>query len=436
MDATIVDVKAREILDSRGNPTVEVDVLTEKGFGRAGVPSGASTGEYEALELRDGDARRYNGKGVLKAVASVNKVIRPAIIGRDSCDQSGLDAELLRLDSTENKSRLGANAILGVSLACCRAAADSIRAPLYDHVGQIAFGRPSSRHLLPVPMCNVVNAGKHGGGKLELQEFMIQPIGAKTFGEGLRWVAEVYHHLRSVLVSKYGVSMRNVGDEGGFSGPIDRVRDVLDSLVTATQNAGYLVGKDVSIALDPAASEFFSDGSYTVEGKPRSAGELIDFYVDLVDTYPILSIEDPMSEDDWEGFVEITRRLARKVQIVGDDLFVTNCSRLQTGIEMGACNALLLKVNQIGTLTQAIDAAAMCMKSDYGVVISHRSGETEDTTIADLAVGLNAGQIKTGAPCRSERNAKYNQLLRIEEALGGRSAYPGAEFRTAYKEFS
>jgi enolase len=285
-------------------------------------------------------------------------------------------------------------------------------------------------------MSNVVNAGKHGGGKLELQEFMIQPIGAKTFGEGLRWIAEIYQHLRSVLVSKYGVSMRNVGDEGGFSGPIDRVKDVLDSLLAATEKAGYVPGREVSIALDAAASEFYSEGRYTVEGKPRSAGELIDFYVDLVKSYPILSIEDPMAEDDWDGFVEITKRLGRKTQIVGDDLFVTNCKRLETGIKMGACNALLLKVNQIGTLTEAIDAAKLCMKNGYGVVISHRSGETEDTTIADLSVGLNAGQIKTGAPCRSERNAKYNQLLRIEEALGRKAAYPGVDFRTAYGKFN
>jgi enolase len=353
----------------------------------------------------------------------------------DAADQASIDGKLLALDGTENKSKLGANALLGVSLACCHAAADSAGIPLYEHMSLIAFGRSPERHLMPLPMSNVVNAGKHGGGKLELQEFMIQPIGAKSFGEGLRWIAEVYQHLRDVLVSKYGVSMKNVGDEGGFSGPIDRVREVLDALISASEKAGYDPGREISIALDPAASEFFSDGVYTVEGKPLNSGELIDLFADLVDAYPILSIEDAMAEDDWEGFVELTRRLGGRIQLVGDDLFVTNTERLKRGIEMGACNSLLLKVNQIGTLTESIDAAKMCMENSYGIVISHRSGETEDTTIADLAVGLNAGQIKTGAPCRSERNAKYNQLLRIEEALGDRAAYPGADFRTAYRPY-
>jgi enolase len=435
MESRIVEIRAREILDSRGNPTVEVDVRTEKGFGRAAVPSGASTGEHEALELRDKDPGRFNGKGVLKAVGSVREAIRPALLGMDAADQASIDGKLLALDGTENKSKLGANALLGVSLACCHAAADSAGIPLYEHMSLIAFGRSPERHLMPLPMSNVVNAGKHGGGKLELQEFMIQPIGAKSFGEGLRWIAEVYQHLRDVLVSKYGVSMKNVGDEGGFSGPIDRVREVLDALISASEKAGYDPGREISIALDPAASEFFSDGVYTVEGKPLNSGELIDLFADLVDAYPILSIEDAMAEDDWEGFVELTRRLGGRIQLVGDDLFVTNTERLKRGIEMGACNSLLLKVNQIGTLTESIDAAKMCMENSYGIVISHRSGETEDTTIADLAVGLNAGQIKTGAPCRSERNAKYNQLLRIEEALGDRAAYPGADFRTAYRPY-
>jgi len=435
METSIVDIKAREILDSRGNPTIEVDVRTQKGFGRAAVPSGASTGEHEALELRDGDPKRFNGKGVLKAVASVNETIRPAVIGMDAADQAALDGELLRLDPTPNKSKLGANALLGVSLAVCRAAANTLAVPLYQHIGDVAFGKASERHLLPVPMSNVVNAGKHGGGKLELQEFMIQPIGAPNFREGIRWVAETYHQLRDVLVSKYGASMRNVGDEGGFSGPIDRVRDVLDALVSATEKAGYAPGRDISIALDPAASEFYSDGTYTVEGKAYTAGELVDFFVDLVDSYPILSLEDAMAEDDWDGFVEITKRLGKRIQIVGDDLFVTNVQRLRKGMDLGACNALLLKVNQIGTLSEAIDSAKLCIERGYGIVISHRSGETEDTTIADLAVGLNTGQIKTGAPCRSERNAKYNQLLRIEEDLGSGASYPGADFRTAYREF-
>jgi enolase len=436
VNTKIVEIRAREILDSRGNPTVEVDVKTEKGFGRAAVPSGASTGEHEALELRDKDEGRFVGKGVLKAVGAVNGDIRRALLGKDASEQRAIDEELLALDGTKNKSNLGANALLGVSLACCHAAADSLEIPLYEHMGNVAFGSASKRHLLPLPMSNVVNAGKHGGGKLELQEFMIQPIGAESFGEGLRWIAEVYHHLRTVLVSKYGVSMKNVGDEGGFSGPIDRVREVLDSLIEASEKAGYAPGKEISIALDPAASEFYSEGSYTVEGQPLSPGELIDFFSDLVDTYPIFSIEDAMSEDDWDGFVELTKRLGNKTQLVGDDLFVTNTERIQRGIEIGACNALLLKVNQIGTLTESIDAAKLCMENKYGVVISHRSGETEDTTIADLAVGLNSGQIKTGAPCRSERNAKYNQLLRIEEALGELADYPGSDFRTGYGNYA
>mgnify|MGYP003881505035 CR=1 FL=1 len=435
MQTEIVWVKAREILDSRGNPTVEVDLKTKGGFGRAAVPSGASTGEHEALELRDGDPKRYKGKGVLKAVASVNDVIAPAVVGMDASDQRSLDERLLELDSTPNKSKLGANALLGVSLAACRAAADSLDKPLYEHISSLAFGKSFEKYALPVPMSNVVNAGKHGGGKLELQEFMLHPVGAESFSQGLRWVVEVYQSLRDVLVSRYGVSMRNVGDEGGFSGPIDTVRDVLDSLMTAISDAGYRAGEEISIALDPAASEFYSDGMYTVEGKPLSPGELIDFYADIVESYPISSIEDPMAEDDWDGFVEITRRLGDKIQIVGDDLFVTNVNRLRRGIELSACNALLLKVNQIGTLSESLDAAKMCMENQYGVVISHRSGETEDTTIADLAVGLNAGQIKTGAPCRSERNAKYNQLLRIEEQLGKRASYPGKGFRLAYKSF-
>ena len=435
METEIVWVKAREILDSRGNPTVEVDMKTKGGFGRAGVPSGASTGEHEALELRDGDPKRYKGKGVLRAVGSVNEIIAPAIIGMDAADQRSLDEKLIELDSTPNKSKLGANALLGVSLAACRAAAEALNKPLFEHISTLAFGKSFEKYALPVPMSNVVNAGKHGGGKLELQEFMLHPTGAKSFKEGLRWIVEVYQTLRDVLVSRYGISMRNVGDEGGFSGPIDTVRDVLDSLMKAISDAGYEPGDDISIALDPAASEFYSDRMYTVEGKPLSPGELIDFYADIVDTYPISSLEDPMAEDDWDGFVEITRRLGDDLQIVGDDLFVTNVSRLRRGIELSACNALLLKVNQIGTLSESLDAAKMCMENNYGVVISHRSGETEDTTIADLAVGLNAGQIKTGAPCRSERNAKYNQLLRIEEQLENRASYPGKEFRLAYKGF-
>lgn len=417
MSFNISKIHAREILDSRGNPTIECDLTTEGGFfGRAAVPSGASTGVNEALELRDG-GKRFKGKGVLRAVRNVNDEISKAVVGLDVRKQNDLDQAMLALDGTETKSKLGANAILSVSLAASKAAASGLKIPLYAHLHSLAFEQEAETYLLPIPMCNVVNAGKHGGGALELQEFMIQPIGAANFREGIRWVAEVYSDLRTILVGKYGPSVRNVGDEGGFSGPIDKVSDVLDALVGAIEKAGYTPGNDFVLTLDPAASEFFKDGEYTVEGNKMTTGDLIDFYADLIDIYPIRSIEDPLDESDWAGFVEMTKRLGSKIQVVGDDHFVTNTKFIQRGIEEGSCNSLLLKVNQIGSLSESFEATQLCYDNNYSVVVSHRSGETEDSFIADLAVGLGCGQLKTGAPCRSDRNAKYNQLIRIEEEL-------------------
>ena len=418
-------VHAREILDSRGNPTIECDLVTEGGyFGRAAVPSGASTGANEALELRDG-GKRFKGKGVLKAVRNVVDKIAGAVTGLDVRDQNALDQTMIDLDGTDTKSKLGANSILSVSLAASRAAAVGLGIPLYAHLHSLAFEKESDSYRIPIPMCNVVNAGKHGGGTLELQEFMIQPIGAANFREGIRWVAEAYSDLRSILIERYGVTVRNVGDEGGFSGPIDKVSDVLDALVSAIEKASYTPGNDFVITLDPAASEFFENGQYTVEGKKITTGELIDFYAELIETYPIRSIEDPLDENDWDGFVEMTKRLGSKIQIVGDDHFVTNTKFLQKGIQKGSCNALLLKVNQVGTLTESFEAARLCYDNDYKVVVSHRSGETEDAFIADLAVGLGCGEIKTGAPCRSDRNAKYNQLIRIEGELSMQGSHFG-----------
>lgn len=413
----ISKVHAREILDSRGNPTIECDLTTESGlFGRGAVPSGASTGVNEALELRDG-GKRFKGKGTLKAVRNVNDEISKVVLGLDVREQKAIDQAMIDLDGTETKSNLGANAILSVSLAASKAAASGLKIPLHAHLHSLAFEQESETYLLPIPMCNVVNAGKHGGGVLELQEFMIQPVGADNFREGIRWVAEVYSDLRTILVEKFGVSVRNVGDEGGFSGPIDKVSDILDAMVGAIEKAGYSPGNDFALTLDPAASEFFKDGLYTVEGQKMTTGDLIDFYANLVDVYPIRSIEDPLDENDWDGFVEMTKRLGSKIQVVGDDHFVTNTKFIQKGIELGSCNSLLLKVNQIGTLTESFEATRLCYDNNYSVVVSHRSGETEDPFIADLAVGIGCGQIKTGAPCRSDRNAKYNQLIRIEEGL-------------------
>ncbi|MBM5805150.1 MAG: phosphopyruvate hydratase [Candidatus Verstraetearchaeota archaeon] len=414
---TIKKVMAREILDSRGNPTVEAEVLTEGGFGRASVPSGASTGTYEAIELRDG-GRRYHGKGVLKACRIVNEVIAPAVIGMDSRSLSEIDVKMIQLDGTENKSKLGANAILGVSLAVAKAAADTAKVPLFEYLSK-------GSRILPVPLMNIINGGKHAGNNLAIQEFMIVPAGAVSIRDALRMGSEVYMELKKILKDRYGPLAANVGDEGGFAPPISNAVDAFGPLVDAIEKAGY--EKEVKLAIDPAASSFFKDGEYSVDGKTLSPGELLDYYSGLVKEYPIISIEDPFEEDDYGSFVEITKRLGSKIQIVGDDLFVTNMKRLRKGVGMGAANSILLKVNQIGTLTESIEVAKFAVKSGYAVVVSHRSGETEDCYIADLAVALGSGQIKTGAPARGERVSKYNQLLRIEELLGSRARYLGLD---------
>jgi len=417
---SIEAVAAREILDSRGNPTVEVEVMLDDGTeGRAAVPSGASTGAFEAVELRDG-ADRYGGKGVTKAVEAVIDRIGPALIDLavDATEQRLVDATMIDLDGTPDKSGLGANAILGVSLAIAKAAAASSGLPLFRYVGG------PSAHLLPVPMMNILNGGAHADTNVDIQEFMIAPIGASTFADSLRWGAEVYHSLKSVLKAR-GLST-GVGDEGGFAPSLPTNRDALDLIAEAIQKAGFAVGEDIALALDVASTEFFSNGAYTFEGASKSASELIDYYADLVASYPIVSIEDPLAEDDWDGWKEITAKLGAKVQLVGDDLFVTNPERLARGIAAGAANALLVKVNQIGTLTETLDAVDLAHRSGYKTMMSHRSGETEDTTIADLAVAVGSGQIKTGAPARSERVAKYNQLLRIEEELDAAARYAGA----------
>ena len=414
---TIEHIQAREILDSRGNPTVEVDVFVDNGFGRASVPSGASTGTYEALELRDKD-KRYLGKGVAKAVNNVNTEIKEALTGMDIRDQRELDGMMIELDGTDNKARLGANAILGVSLAIAHAAADSLGISLYRYLGG------TNAFTLPVPTLNVINGGKHAGNELAIQEFMFQPRGAKTFKEAIRMGAETYHTLGSILVRKYGNSAVNVGYEGGYAPPLKNTTDALDALTGAIEEAGY--DKKISIGLDCAASEFYKKGKYTIDVKSYSAGDLVDLYADLVKTYPILSIEDPFEEEAFSDFAALTEKLKDTI-IIGDDLFVTNVKRLEKGIKMKAGNALLLKVNQIGTLSEAFDAAKLAQKNRYKVVVSHRSAETEDTTIADISVALGAEMIKTGAPARSERNAKYNQLLRIEEELGKAGRFGGFE---------
>ncbi|CAI1492719.1 enolase [Thermococcus nautili] len=423
----ITAVIAREILDSRGNPTVEVEVYTPVSMGRAAVPSGASTGTHEAVELRDG-GKRFHGKGVRRAVENVNKIIAPEIIGMDVTWQRDIDMLMIELDGTENKSNLGANAILGVSLAVAKAAANALGLPLYQYIGG------TNAYVMPVPMSNVINGGVHAGNELDFQEFMIMPVGAKSFREGIMWVSETYHTLKKVIAKKYGKNAVNVGDEGGFAPPLKEPSEALDLLTEAIEETGYKVGDEIAFALDPASSEFYDEklGKYVVGGKEYDRGELLELYKELVSKYPIVSIEDPFHEEDWEGFVEITKELGRKVQIVGDDLFVTNPKRIRKGIELGAANALLLKVNQIGTLSEAIDAAYTAFRAGYGVVVSHRSGETEDSTIADIAVAINAGQIKTGAPARSDRNAKYNQLIRIEEELEGVAIYPGRKFRNPF----
>lgn len=421
---TIKSIKAREILDSRGNPTVEVDVeLADGAIGRAAVPSGASTGAFEAVELRDG-GERYLGKGVLSAISNVQKEIAPKLIGADPFAQRTIDKLMINLDGSANKSKLGANAILGVSLAVARAASTSKKLPLYRYLGG------ESADLLPVPMMNILNGGAHADTNVDIQEFMIAPIGAKNFKEALRWGAEVYHALKTVL-KKRGLAT-SIGDEGGFAPNLDSNRAALDLIVEAINKAGFKLGSEIALAMDVAATEFYKDGSYNFEGSKLTAAEMIAYYKDLVDSYPLVSIEDPLSEDDWEGWRAITDVLGEKVQLVGDDLFVTNPERLSRGIAAKTANALLVKVNQIGSLTETLDAVAMADKAGYRSMMSHRSGETEDTTIADLAVATSAGQIKTGAPARSERVAKYNQLLRIEEELGTRARYAG---KSAFPRF-
>nr|WP_216833591.1 phosphopyruvate hydratase [Clavibacter michiganensis] len=423
--AAIEAVNAREILDSRGNPTVEVEVLLEDGtFTRAAVPSGASTGAFEAYELRDGDAGRYLGKGVQKAVAAVVDEIGPAIQDLDAADQRIIDATMIELDGTENKSRLGANALLGVSLAVAKAAADSAELPLYRYLGG------PNAHTLPVPMLNVINGGSHADTNVDIQEFMLLPVGASTFSEGLRWGVETYHALKSLLKKK-GLST-GLGDEGGFAPNLDSNRAALDLLMEAIDAAGFTAGKQIALGLDVASSEFYSDGAYTFEGQKVDAAHLTAYFADLVASYPLITIEDPLDEDDWAGYDHFTAELGAKVQIVGDDLFVTNPKRLADGITRGVANSILVKVNQIGTLTETLDAVSLAQRSGYTTVLSHRSGETEDTTIADLAVAADAGQIKTGAPARSERVAKYNQLLRIEQDLGAAAVYAG---RSAFPRF-
>ncbi len=413
----IEQVGAREILDSRGNPTVEVEVaLIDGTFARAAVPSGASTGEHEAVESRDG-GDRYGGMGVKTAVRAVLDEIAPAVIGLNADDQRLVDQALVDLDGTPDKSRLGANAILGVSLAVSKAAADSAELPLFRYIGG------PNAHILPVPMMNILNGGAHADTGVDVQEFMVAPIGAPSFAEALRWGAEVYHALKSVL-KKRGLAT-GLGDEGGFAPDVPGTKVALDLITSAIESAGYRPGADVSLALDVAATEFYDTAGYSFENKTLTASQLADFYAELLGSYPLVSIEDPLSEDDWDGWVALTASLGDRVQIVGDDLFVTNPERLEEGIEKGAANALLVKVNQIGTLTETLDAVALAHHSGYRTMISHRSGETEDTTIADLAVAVGSGQIKTGAPARSERVAKYNQLLRIEEALGDAARYAG-----------
>lgn len=414
MGSQIKHIHAREILDSRGNPTIEVEVTTSDGyFGRAAIPSGASTGLYEAVELRDG-GKLFHGKGVMKAVMAVEKEILPKLKGVDVSDQAKIDRLMIELDGTENKGRLGGNAILGVSVASAKAAAASKKKHLYQYIN------PDSS-LLPVPFFNVVNGGKHAGNQLDFQEFMIAPTGAKNFREALRMGSEIYQELKSKLLKDYGKNAINVGDEGGFSPPVKSPEEALDAIVASAEEMGY--SDKTALAMDVAASSFYTgDGEYSFKGKKIDTGELIEVYRELVAKYPIKSIEDPLEEEDYEGFVEITKAL--DIQILGDDLFVTNRKRLQKGIDMGACNALLWKVNQIGTLTEALDAAKLAMDNGYNVMASHRSGETEDPFVADLSVALGCGQIKSGAPCRGERTAKYNQLLRIEEWLGEKAGYP------------
>jgi len=421
----ITKIKAREVLDSRGNPTVEVDVKTEDGVFRAMTPSGASAGSHEALELRDGNKSRYLGMGTLKAVENVNKKIAPKLIGLDCCHQETIDKIMIKLDGTENKNKFGANAILPVSIAVTKAGAASKKLPLYVYIGELFGIIP---HRLPVPMCNVINGGKHAGQENSIQEHMLMPTGAKSFSEGIRMVSESYHHLAKLLKEKFGAGGVLIGDEGGFAPPqLSDINERLDLMLKAVENAGF--DGLMHIALDPASSEFFNKGKYKIGNKAFSGKQLVDFYVDLCKTYPIISIEDGLAEDDWSSWVELTKKVGTKVQIVGDDLFVTNTKRIKKGIKLGAANSVLIKLNQIGTVSETLNAIKMAQDNGWTAVISHRSGETEDSFIADLVVGTSASQIKTGAPARSDRNAKYNQLIRIQEELGEKAEYLGIDFR-------
>ncbi|TMI93910.1 MAG: phosphopyruvate hydratase [Bacteroidetes bacterium] len=423
----ISEIFARQILDSRGNPTVEVDVITDEGaLGRAAVPSGASTGVHEAVELRDGDKKKFGGKGVLKAVKNVNDVIAPKLLGYDVADQTGIDQMMIQIDGTPNKGNLGANSILAVSMAVAKAAAEEAGLPLYRYVGG------TNAKTLPIPMMNILNGGAHADNKIDFQEFMVMPIGAETFSEGLRWGIEVFHALKSVLKKK-GYST-NVGDEGGFAPDIQSNEEAIDTVMTAISTAGFKSGTQISIAMDPAVSEMY-DGAKKVyhfhksDGKKLSIEKMVDYWANWVKNYPIVSIEDGMAEDDWKGWKLLTEKLGNKIQLVGDDLFVTNVTRLQEGIDKGVANALLVKVNQIGTVTETINAVTLAQHHSYNTIMSHRSGETEDTTIADLAVALNCGQIKTGSASRTDRMAKYNQLLRVEELLGFSAVYPKGKIK-------
>ena len=417
----IIKVTAREVLDSRGNPTVEVDVATICGaFGRAAVPSGASTGEHEAVELRDGDKKRYLGKGVLKAVKNVNEKIAPLVIGMDATDQIGVDQAMIKADGTKNKGKFGANAILGVSLAVAKAAAGCVGLPLYRYIGG------AYAHELPVPMCNIINGGSHADSSVDLQEFMIQPVGAPTFGEGLRWAAEIFHTLKAVLKKK-NLSTA-VGDEGGFAPNFENNEAPLKAIMEAIRGAGFKTGKEITIAMDPAASEFYFGGKYVFKKSSKEAKseqQMVEYWEMLCDKYPIISIEDGLEQNDWKGYELLTKKLGDRIQIVGDDFFVTNTERLAKGIALGCANSILIKVNQIGTLTETLAAIEMAKKANYTAVVSHRSGETEDATISDIVVAANAGQIKTGSLCRTDRICKYNQLLRIEEELGAAATYAG-----------
>jgi enolase len=421
----IKKIIAREILDSRGNPTVECDLVTDNGLFRAMVPSGASAGQHEALELRDNDPKRYFGKGTLKAVKNIEKVIAPKLVDLDPCYQEAIDKIMNKLDGTENKDNLGANAILAVSMAVTKAGAGAKNLPLYAYIGELFGFLP---HKLPVPMCNVINGGRHAGQENSIQEHMLMPTGARCFTEAIRMVSESYHHLAKLLKDRFGAGGVLIGDEGGFAPPqIVDVDERLDLMLKAVDDAGY---EDMmKIALDPASSEFFYDGTYKLGGNSFSGGEMVDFYVDLCRRYPIVSIEDGLAEDDWDSWVELTKKLGNKIQIVGDDLFVTNTRRIKKGVELQAANSVLIKLNQIGTVSETLDAIKMAHDAGWTTIVSHRSGETEDNFIADFAVGTSAGQIKTGAPARSDRNIKYNQLIRIEENLGKKAEYPGIYFR-------